>query len=62
MIIRIVGKAMLSGKGFENIERILDRAIGKATLPLEHTGSLIVDDPFARIRQNAGIVPPKENV
>jgi hypothetical protein len=29
-LIRIVGKAILSGKGFEVIEKVLDRAVGKA--------------------------------
>lgn len=29
-IIRIVGREMLSGKGFDIIEKMLDRAIGKA--------------------------------
>jgi hypothetical protein len=28
-LVRIVGKAVLSGKGFEIIEKMLDRAIGK---------------------------------
>jgi hypothetical protein len=30
ILIRIVGKSILSGKGFEIIEKMLDRAIGKA--------------------------------
>jgi hypothetical protein len=38
MLLRIVGKALLSGKGFENIERILDRVHGKAIQKNEHTG------------------------
>ncbi len=29
-MIRIVGKAILSGKGFDVIEKVLDRGIGKA--------------------------------
>ena len=29
-LIRIVGKAILSGKGFDVIEKVLDRGIGKA--------------------------------
>jgi len=31
MIIRIIAKSMLSGKGFDVIEKMLDRAHGKAT-------------------------------
>lgn len=34
-LIRIVGKAILSGKGFEVIEKILDRGVGKATQYVE---------------------------
>jgi len=34
-LIRIVGKAILSGKGFDVIERVLDRGIGKATNSLD---------------------------
>jgi len=33
-LVRIVGKGILSGKGFEIIEKILDRTIGKST---QHT-------------------------
>ena len=36
-LIRIVGKAILSGKGFEVIEKILDRGVGKATQVVEGT-------------------------
>jgi len=36
-LVRIVGKAILSGKGFEIIERMLDRAIGKAENKIDHT-------------------------
>lgn len=35
IIIRVVGKAILSGKGFEIIEKILDRTLGKSTQPIE---------------------------
>ncbi len=34
-LIRIVGKAILSGKGFDVIERMLDRGIGKAVNPID---------------------------
>jgi hypothetical protein len=30
-LVRIVGKAILSGKGIDIIEKVLDRALGKAT-------------------------------
>ena len=30
-LIRIVGKAILSGKGFDIIEKMLDRSVGKTT-------------------------------
>lgn len=33
-MVRIVGKAILSGKGFDVIERMLDRSLGKATQEL----------------------------
>ena len=36
-LVRIVGKAILSGKGFEIIERMLDRSIGKAQQSIDHT-------------------------
>jgi hypothetical protein len=36
-LVRIVGKAILSGKGFEIIERMLDRSIGKAQQNIDHT-------------------------
>jgi hypothetical protein len=35
MIMRIVAKAMLSSKGFDIIERMIDRVHGKATQPTE---------------------------
>ena len=35
-LVRIVGKAILSGKGFEIIERMLDRTLGKPNQPMEH--------------------------
>lgn len=41
-MIRIVGKAILSGKGFDVIEKILDRGVGKAIQEIEHTGGITV--------------------
>ncbi len=37
MLLRIVSKAMLSGKGFDVIEKMLDRAHGKAKTSVDHT-------------------------
>lgn len=34
-LVRIVGKAILGGKGFEIIEKMLDRSIGKAEQKME---------------------------
>lgn len=39
-IIRIVGREMLSGKGFDIIEKMLDRAIGKADENVKHDHSI----------------------
>jgi hypothetical protein len=36
-LVRIVGKAILSGKGFDIIERMLDRSIGRAQQSIDHT-------------------------
>lgn len=41
-LIQVVGKAILSGKGFDVIELMLDRAIGKATQKTEHSGEVAV--------------------
>jgi len=38
-LIRVVGKSILSGKGFDVIEKILDRGIGKVVSSLEVTGA-----------------------
>lgn len=43
-LIRIVGKAMLSGKGFEIIERMLDRAIGKAEEAVTITNEISLEN------------------
>lgn len=37
-LVRIIGKAVLSGRGFDIIERMLDRTIGKPTQTTELTG------------------------
>lgn len=42
-LMRIVGKAMLSGKGFEIIERMLDRALGKAEEAVTVTNEISLD-------------------
>lgn len=39
-LVRIVGKAILSGKGFDVIEKVLDRGIGKPDQKVEHSGSI----------------------
>ena len=39
-LVRIVGKAIISGKGFDVIEKVLDRGIGKPDQKLEHSGSI----------------------
>lgn len=36
-LVRVVGKAILSGKGFDVIEKMLDRTIGKATNSIDVT-------------------------
>lgn len=38
MSIRIVGKAMMSAKGFDVLQALLDRAHGKAKQAIEHEG------------------------
>ena len=42
-MIRIVGKAILSGKGFDVIEKVLDRGIGKSDSTLKLEGEIIVE-------------------
>lgn len=39
MVARVIAKAILSGKGFDIVERMLDRAIGKPTQRQEVTGA-----------------------
>ena len=57
VLVRIVGKNVLSGKGFDIIEKMLDRSIGKAEQKTDITtgGVPLNIDPFAKIRQNVGL-------
>ena len=57
VLVRIVGKNILSGKGFDIIEKMLDRSIGKAEQKTDITtgGVALNIDPFAKIRKNVGI-------
>lgn len=41
-LVRIVGKAILSNKGFDVIEKVLDRAMGKPIQEIENTGNSII--------------------
>jgi len=45
-LIRVIGKAILSAKGFDVIEKLLDRGIGKASehITTTHEGLVIVID------------------
>lgn len=57
VLVRIVGKNVLSGKGFDIIEKMLDRSIGKAEQKTDITtgGVALNIDPFAKIRKNVGL-------
>jgi len=57
VLVRIVGKNILSGKGFDIIEKMLDRTIGKAEQKTDITtgGVALNIDPFAKIRENVGL-------
>ena len=57
VLVRIVAKNILSGKGFDVIEKMLDRTIGKAEQKTDITtgGVALNIDPFAKIRQNVGL-------
>ena len=46
MSLRIVGKAMLTAKGWEVLQAMLDRAHGKAKQAMEHSGSLTLPAPI----------------
>jgi hypothetical protein len=39
-LVRIVGKAILSGKGFDVLEKMLDRSIGKAVQQIDLSGAV----------------------
>lgn len=58
MLVRIIAKAMLSGKGFDVIEKMLDRGIGKAVQRDDLTvkGSLTLADWLIALTK----VPQKE--
>ena len=43
VIVRIVGKEMLGGKGFDIIEKMLDRAMGKADMNINSTVTNVID-------------------
>tara|TARA_B110000908_G_scaffold5463_1_gene6966 strand:+ start:3925 stop:4329 length:405 start_codon:yes stop_codon:yes gene_type:complete len=43
-MIRIVGKAILSGKGFDVIEKVLDRGIGKAVQTVDQNNTHTIND------------------
>lgn len=49
MSLRIVGKAMLTAKGWEVLQAMLDRAHGKAKQALEHSGALATNMPAVNI-------------
>ena len=57
VLVRIVAKNILSGKGFDVIEKMLDRSIGKAEQKTDITtgGVALNIDPFEKIRQNVGL-------
>lgn len=43
-LVRIVGKAILSGKGFDVIEKVLDRGIGKPEQKIEQNNTHALND------------------
>jgi hypothetical protein len=55
-MVRIVGKAILSGKGFDVIEKLLDRGIGKADSKLTLEGG---EKPITIINLGEGTQPTK---
>jgi len=51
ILVRVVGKAILSGKGFDVIETMLNRTIGKASQPMEFGGQVMIDiDPITWVK------------
>ena len=57
ILVQIIATELLAGKGFEIIEKMLDRSIGKAEQKTDITsgGVPLGVDPFKQIRENAGI-------
>ena len=49
MSLRIVGKAMLTAKGWEVLQAMLDRAHGKAKQQIEHGGSITIPAPIINL-------------
>lgn len=54
-LIRIVGKAILSGKGFDVIDKVLDRAIGRAVQQMDLTsnGESISEIDYSKLSNEA---------
>lgn len=61
MLIRILAKSMLDKKGFEVIEKMLDRGIGKATMIVDntHKGSMTLADGLIAISMGTAANLPK---
>jgi hypothetical protein len=53
MLVRIIAKNMLGGKGFDIIEKMLDRGIGKAVQKNEVSGSLEVRNELSEEEMTA---------
>jgi len=60
MLIRIIAKSMLSGKGFDVIEKMLDRGIGKAKQSIDSnvSGSLTLAGSLLELKK----IPQKSEV
>ena len=56
-LVRIVGKAILSGKGFDVLEKMLDRSIGKAVQQIDMTHEITTKDIIAKAFPNAEDIP-----
>ena len=61
MLVRVIAKAMLDKKGFDVIEKMLDRGIGKATMIVDntHKGSMTLADGLIAIGTSAAANLPK---
>jgi hypothetical protein len=60
-LVTIVGKAILSGKGFEVIEKVLDRGIGKADQKLDLSGEVnILNDTRKALDTFIDSIKPNE--